>query len=61
VSALVNDADAIVGAFKDARLGEAAASALALPWSPGRTSSPRRAPTGPTGGGGSPARSPGTG
>jgi hypothetical protein len=30
VSALVNDADAIVGAFKDARLGEAAASALAL-------------------------------
>ena len=31
------------------------------PWSPGRTSSPPRGPTGPTGGGGSPARSPGTG
>ena len=31
------------------------------PWSPGRTSSPPRAATGPTGGGGSPARSPGTG
>ena len=30
VSALVNDADVIVEAFKDARLGEAAASALAL-------------------------------
>ena len=30
VSALVNDADAVVEAFKDARLGEAAASALAL-------------------------------
>jgi hypothetical protein len=30
VSALVNDADAIVEAFQDARLGEAAASALAL-------------------------------
>jgi hypothetical protein len=62
VSALVNDADAIVGAFKDARLGEAAASALALlALVAGQDVEPAEAPTGPTGGGGSPARSPGTG
>jgi hypothetical protein len=54
VSALVNDANALVAAFAGAELDEAAASA-------GGTWSPPRAATGPTGGGGSPARSPGTG
>ena len=41
--------------------GAAAAAGRCWRWSPGRTWSPPRAATGPTGGGGSPARSPRTG
>src|SRR5690348_16999860 len=62
VSALVNDADALVDVFK-------ARSWRSRPprrwrcwrWWPGRTWSPPGAATGPAGSGGSPARSPGTG
>ena len=62
VSALVNDANTVVAAFKDAELDDPAASALALlAWSPGRTWSPPRDLTGPTGGGGSRRRWPRTG
>ena len=50
VSALVNDANALVAAFTDAKLEEAAASRWRCwPWSPGRTSSPPRAATAPDG------------
>ena len=61
VSALVNDANAVVAAFRDAELEEAARPRWRCSrWSPGRTSSPPRGPTAATGGGGSPARSPRT-
>jgi hypothetical protein len=50
VSALVNDANAVVAALQDRDLEERAASALALlAWSPGRTWSPPRVSDG-TGG-----------
>ena len=46
VSALVNDASALVDAFKDAELAQAAASRWRCwRWSPGRTSSPPKAVT----------------
>ena len=62
VSALVNDADALVAAFEDVTLDERRLRrSRCWRWSPGRTSSPRRARMGGTGGGGSPARSPKTG
>jgi hypothetical protein len=61
VPALVNDATALVAALV------AVSWTSGRPrrwrcwrWPPGRMSSPRRALTGPAGGGGSPARSPGT-
>ena len=63
VSALVNDATAVVAVFKDAKLDDDAASAvalLALVAGPGRRAGARGL-TGGTGGGGSPARSPQTG
>jgi hypothetical protein len=61
VSALVNDANALLAVLGDRELDEQAASAAGLlAWPPGRTWSLRRAATGLTGGGGSPARSPKT-
>ena len=59
---LVNDANALVAALQDRDLDERAAPRWRCwPWSPGRTWSRPRAPMGPTGGGGSPVRSPRTG
>ena len=59
VSALVSDANAVVAAFGDAKLDEAAAFAVALlALVAGQDVEPPRALTGGTGGGGSPARSP---
>ena len=61
VSALVNDANALVAAMQGRELAEPTASAAALlAWWPGRMSSRPKAVTGPAGGGGSPARSPKT-
>ncbi len=61
VSALVNDADALIAALAGAELAEPAASALALlALVAGQDEEPARGLTGGTGGGGSPARSPKT-
>ena len=55
VSALVNDASAVVEAFRDAELEEQSRRRWRCwRWSPGRTSSPPKAPMAGTGGGGSP-------
>ena len=62
VSALVNDANAVVAALQDRDLDERAASALALlALVAGQDVEPAEGSDGPTGGGGSPARSPRTG
>ena len=62
VSALVNDANALVAALDADGLDERAASALALlALVAGQDVEPAEAATGRTGGGGSPARSPKTG
>ena len=61
VSALVSDANAVVAAFRDAKLDEAAASAVALlALVAGQDVEPAEGSDGRAGGGGSPARSPGT-
>lgn len=59
VSALVTDALAAVD--PDGLDAKAADAYALLAWWPGRTSSPRTAPTARTGGGGSHGRSPRTG
>ena len=62
VSALVNDANALVAGSRTLNWRRRLPRrSRCWPWSPGRTSSPPRAATGPMGGGGSPARSPKTG
>ena len=62
VSALVNDATELVAALTPRTpVSRRPRRWRCWPWSPGRTSSRPRAATGPTGGGGSPARSPRTG
>jgi hypothetical protein len=62
VSALVNDANAVVAAFRGVELDEPAASALALlALFAGQDVEPAEGPMPGTGGGGSPARPPGTG
>ena len=62
VSALVNDANAVVAALEGSDLDERAVSGWRCwPWPQARTSSPLRGPMAGTGGGGSPARSPRTG
>ena len=62
VSALVNDANALVTALQDHDLEERQRRRWRCwRWSLARTSSPPRALMAPTGGGGSPARSPKTG
>jgi len=58
VSALVNDANALVAALEGRDLEERRLRRWSCwPWSPARTSSPPRGPMAGTGGGGSPARS----
>jgi hypothetical protein len=62
VSALVNDANALVAALEDAELDERGRRRWRCwRWSPARTWSRPRARTGPMGAGGSPARWPPTG
>jgi hypothetical protein len=62
VSALVNDATAVVAAFAGVTLDEPACSALALlALVAGQDVEPAEGSDGREGGGGSPARSPGTG
>jgi hypothetical protein len=62
VSVLVNDANALVARWKAAsRRSRPARRWRCWTWSPGKVSSLPRAATGPTGGGGSLARSPKTG
>ena len=58
VSALVNDANALLAVLAAVTsMSRAAPRQGCWRWSPGRTWSPPRAATGPTGGGGSPGRS----